>query len=774
MGLCAALRKRKKVIEMQHTKLLCDISELNHLFRDSISIQNFLQQIVSLVQGHLQTDVCSIYLYDDADRQLTLKATVGLDPSSIGNVKLKLGEGITGSALETGEIINVCNASEHPKFKAFSGINEERFSCFMAVPVIRGIEHIGVITLQRTQEKPFSEVDEIVCRAVASQIGNMIENARFLMAFEQAPEKALTSLETRLPGIDSGKQIFIKGKSASKGLAHAKVKVYQKKSSFMMMKNRASVPVRRHGVCDFHKAVSITSRQLESLQRKVDDRLDDAASLIFASHLLILKDNSFVGRIEDLVKNGEDAIEAIVKVSQGYIDLFNSSDNIFIKEKAQDVEDIAERMIKNILSDFDLHSDIEGRVVVARDMFPSELLKLTGENAAGVLLVSGGVTSHISILANSLGLPMVIANRPELLDIEDGLDILLDGDSGNIYLNPDKHIIEEYQSSFSARKALDEGKVSMASTTLTSDGERVMLLANINLLSDIQPALNLKCDGVGLYRTEFPFIIRSSFPTEEEQYVVYRKLVEQMKGKPVTFRTLDVGGDKMLSYYHDATEQNPAIGLRSIRFSLKEKKIFNQQIRAILRAGKGNSIGIMFPMISSLDEFDSARQTVRDCIEQLKAEGIAHNSAPQIGIMVELPSVVEQIDEFAAEADFLSIGTNDFVQFMLGVDRTNELVEQFYMPHHPSVLRGLSKIIAGADKAGKSVSICGVMAGEPGLTAFLLGIGLRRFSVTPAHLPALQRQVQQLDTARCRQFADEILSKSRASQIQALLQKGIE
>ncbi|AQQ09032.1 Phosphoenolpyruvate-protein phosphotransferase [Sedimentisphaera cyanobacteriorum] len=757
---------------MHHKKLLCDIGELNHLFRDSVSVQNFLQRIVSLVQKHLQTDVCSIYLYDDAEKVLTLKATVGLKESSINSVKLSLGEGIAGKALKLKELINVSKASEHPDFRSFEGINEELFECFLAVPVLRGIERIGVLTLQRKPDCIFDEADQIACTAVASQIGNMIENARFLMAMDSGSGSNLNSVETSPRLEDSGKQHFIKGKSASKGFARSKSKLIDKKRSFKSLKNK-DYP--NHLTADaFRQAIEATSQQLETLQKKVEDRLDDAASLIFSSHLLILKDKTFIKKVEKLInEDGKNAPDAVIEVSKSYIDIFSGSENIFIREKANDVEDIALRIIDNMLSDSEYESNLSGRIVIARDLFPSDLLRLSGENAAGVVLVSGGVTSHLSILANSLGMPVVIANRSELTELPDGTDILLDADAGNLYINPEKEILDEFDKSISTRKAVEEGKIDLARGTETLDGKRISLYANINLLSDVKLAAKMNCEGVGLYRTEFPFIVRSSFPTEQEQFVVYKKLVDQMKGRRVTFRTLDVGGDKMLSYYHDAAEKNPAIGLRSIRFSLREKDIFIQQIRAILRAGANADVGIMFPMISSLDEFDMSRSIVNECRQKLEQEGLVHNTNPKVGIMVELPSVVEQIDEFAQEADFFSIGTNDFVQFMLGVDRTNEMVENFYIPHHPSVLRALKRIIDACRRADKPVSICGMMAADPSLTAFLVGIGLTDMSVTPASLPQLKRRIVQLDSEKCRSFAEEVLSKSRASEIEKMLEKGI-
>ena len=385
------------------------------------------------------------------------------------------------------------------------------------------------------------------------------------------------------------------------------------------------------------------------------------------------------------------------------------------------------------------------------------------------VLVGGGVTSHISILARSLGMPMVISDAYELLDLPDKTPLLVDAESGNLYIHPDDTILKRFRSQQATRPSLDEQKKQMQTRTCTQDGTEIQLLANINLLIDLKLANELNCNGVGLYRTEFPFIIRTTFPSEAEQVVIYSKLTEAMQGKSVTFRSLDVGGDKTLSYYHDIQEQNPAMGMRSIRFSLKNRVVFTQQIRAILRAGVDADLRIMFPMISSLDEFCQAREVVWEAITDLRQKGTAHNDAPQLGMMVELPCVVHLMDELAREVDFFSIGTNDFIQFMLGVDRTNDSVADCYLPHHPAVLHGLHTVVQTANRHGRAVSICGDMAHEPRYIPFLLGIGIRALSVDPAYLLRTQQTVLDTSIPKAEDFAQTLLTQRRISDVETLL-----
>ncbi len=516
-------------------------------------------------------------------------------------------------------------------------------------------------------------------------------------------------------------------------------------------------------------AVARTESQLEQLQEQVEHKLSDAASLIFAAHLMILKDRDFIGKIVGKIEAGVNAPEAVAEVATGYMRTFLASDSGYMREKANDIEDLAIRLVNNLVSRDDEIGVHRDHVIITRALFPSDLLKLSSEGASAIILVGGGATSHISILARSLTMPMVIADTHDLLNVPDGTPLLVDAEMGNVFVDPDDEVLEKFWIRQRARLTLDDQKKLIKPETTTADGVRVQLMANINLLTDLKVATELHCDGVGLYRTEFPFIVRTNFPSEAEQYVIYRKLVESMPDKPVTFRTLDAGGDKILSYYHDIKEQNPALGMRSIRFSLQNKPIFAEQVRAILRAGAGANLRIMFPMISSLDEFHEAKEVVRESIAQLAQQGIEHNPEPKLGMMVELPAVVDLAEDFAREADFFSIGTNDLIQFLLAVDRTNEAVADFYQPHHPSVLRTLNRIARAALENDCDLSICGDMAHQTQYTPFLLGIGIRTFSVDPIFLLRTQQTINATSITDAEALTKEMLSKNRVSEIAALL-----
>ncbi len=741
---------------MDNKQLLYDITELNRLFRESPSIQSLLDKTVEMVASHTQSDVCSVYLYNNETKELYLRATKGLNPDSVGKVKLKLGQGLTGLALK--ELRPVCekDASHSPSYKFFPGIFEERYECFLAVPIARGISRIGVLVVQRQKGKSFNQSDITALESAASQLANIIENARFLMAIHEPHEQQYT---TALPE----KLQFVKGKVASEGLAYGPALITDKKKNLAWLLNREFDE--KFTLDDFHRAIEKTANQLEQLQERVGQKLSDAASLIFTAHLVILKDKYFTGEMAKLIEGGTNPPTAILQITKKYLENFTSSGNSYMEEKTQDIEDLVVRLMNNLLSESEDIVKYKGKVIITAELYPSDLLILTSEQVGGIALVGGTVTSHLSILARSLGIPMIVSDNHELLSIPDNSSVLIDAEIGTVYLEPSDEVLEKFESQQKARQTLTEQGLSIKSETTTQDGTQVHLLANINLLADLKIASQMQCEGVGLYRTEFPFMIRRNFPTETEQFLIYRKLFQLMPGKAVTFRTLDMGGDKILSYYYDVKEQNPALGLRSIRFSLQNKHVFGEQIRAILRAGAGEDLRIMFPMISSIDEFTQARDVTFECMEQLAKQDIEYNPKPKLGIMVELPSIVDLIDDFAKEAEFFSIGTNDFIQFMLGVDRTNENVADSYLPYHPSVLRALKKIVQSANNAGREVSICGDMAHQEQYIPFLLGIGVRTLSMDPPYLPRIQKAISQIDLSEAQKIAETMLGQSKVSDL---------
>lgn len=756
------------VMRKDNVDLICNIAELAGLFKKSSNLEDFLQTVVSIVAYHMRSAVCSVYLYDEETRELVLTATQGLSPDSIGKVRLKLGEGLTGLALKELRPIREGSGVRNPNFKFIPGIREEQFQAFLAVPIVRGLERVGALVLQDPVENYFDDNDTKALQAIAAQLAATIENAKLLITLHQMEEKQVSGKAEPPPPPDESELKFIRGTPASAGIAIGRAFVFgADQDHFDIAPNAAS---RAWTIEDFHRSLAKTEQQLEALQLQMEERLADVASMIFSAHLLIVKDDKFSGAMQALMESGTPVETAIATVVNQYIHLFGNSANPRLREKVQDVKDIGRRLVKNLQPGEESTGDYRGRVIIAGELMPSDILKLSAQKAEGLVLVGGGVTSHVAILARSLQLPMVMVEDRNLFKLGSDVVLALDGEQGNLYANPTPDVLKTFRDLAENRRAMEREEQLIADRTETRDGVRVRLLCNINMLSEVPAARRLKAEGVGLYRSEFPFIVRSDFPSEEEQFRVYRKLLDGMAGRPVVFRTLDIGGDKMLSYFPRVNESNPFLGLRAIRFSLRHRDIFARQLRALLRAGHDTDLQIMFPLVSSVEDLTDARAVVQACIRELADEGIPHNPKPKLGAMIELPSAVEIADELAQEADFLSIGGNDLVQYMLAVDRTNEHISDLYVAYHPAVLRALHRVTQAAKRHGKPVSFCGEMAADPKMIPFLIGIGIDALSVEARQLPRVHQTVCALSAAEAGEKACRLLGLGRVRDVAKALE----
>ena len=740
-----------------NVEMICDVAELSALFEKSSSLDDFLQSAVSTVAWHMKAAVCSIYIYDDVTRMLTLRATQGLDEAAIGKVQLRLGQGIAGLALK--ELRSVCAgcASKNPGFEAVKGIGEEKYEAFLAVPIRRQLTRVGVLVVQDAQADYFDEADEQALRAIAGQLATVIENADLLMALHRHDEAAAPVTEPAAK--------LIKGRPASGGVA-------QGRASFMISGRAgnfqvpAFVPEGLTGD-DFDRALKASEQQLKDLQKEADQNLSDVAQLIFNAHLLILADEEFSGEIRRQIGEGASPVDALVDVVNRYIEIFSASPNPRLQEKEHDLKDLGHRLLENLLGGGRAPGDYSGQIILADSLLPSDVLKLATEKAEG-FIVQGGMTSHIAIICRSLQKPMVMVDPQQFVLFHESGELLVDGTQGTIYIQPSAEVLKEYEEH---RQTADEmaAAPSVKAETRTADGIRIQLLANINLLSDLKLAHTFRAEGVGLYRSEFPFIIRNAFPSEEEQCRVYGRIVESMEGREVTFRTLDIGGDKLLSYQSEAEEANPFLGLRGIRFLLRNKDVFSEQLCAMLRAGAGGNTRIMFPLISSVDEFVEARDVVQECMDDLEDRGVAYNRKTKLGIMVELPSAVTLVEDLAHEVDFMSIGTNDLIQYMLAVDRTNEMVSKLYLSHHPAILRAIERVASVARSHRTDVSICGDIARDPKMIPFLLGAGITKLSIAPRRIPDIQKAVESISMEKAVYTARQMLEFSRISEVESFI-----
>ncbi len=742
------------------TDLIYSIAEWTAIFGRSRSLDDFLDTVVDMVAKHMDVDVCSIYLMDDKQERLILRATHGLAKKAVYNVSLRVGEGLTGVALK--ELRPICEAcaSQHPDYSYFPGIDEEKYEAFLAVPIACGLERVGVLVLQHSEKGYFKSSDIKTLRAIAAQLAHTIANSRLLMNLRK---RYSIPFEEKEPPQELH---MVRGRPVSGGIAIGRATIADVPHVEALLNEMEDHT--RDTAEGFERALELTETQLTELQEQMEESYSDIAALIFSAHLMILRDESFAGAIRRRIDEGILPTQAVVNTVNDYIRVFSESSSPQIQEKTHDIKDLGHRLLNNLAGRKGDTGDYQGHIVIASEILPSDVMRYAAQKAEGLVLLSAGVMSHVSILARSIGIPMMVADESRVLTLDEGAPLLMDADQGTLYVQPSEMVRERYDRLLRTRTETEK-ICRISKDTFTADGHEVWLYANINLLSDVDAAQRLQAHGIGLYRSEFPFIVRNEFPTENEQFHIYRKLVQSMKGREVTFRTLDVGGDKMLSYYSHVKESNPFLGLRAIRFSLRNRHVFMDQLRAMLRAGVDAPIRIMFPLISSVDDFIQARDVVRECCDYLRAEDVPFNADTKLGAMVELPSVVEVIDELAAEADFMSIGTNDLIQYMLAVDRTSEHMAEFYLAYHPAVLRAMKKVVDAGNRNGCEVSICGDFASSPMFLEFILGLGIRKISVDPHTIPQLQEAIEEMSIAKATEKAGRMLGMGRVSEVAAFL-----
>lgn len=752
------MQKNKK---SQHLSLLMDFGEMLAVLAGSSDVPAFLDKTVNLVADYLEADVCSIYLYQESSDELVLRATRGLNKESVNQIRMKNGEGIVGAALKEMRPIFEKDANQNPHFKLFKEAGEEAFPVFLAVPILRGLEKIGVLVVQRRDKNYFNEEEITAVRILNSQLAGSIENARTL----------LNMASKQIKQSDSGDVGLIKGQSVSPGTAIGPATIYALALDISLFAEKQADKLNHLSQKDFDKALEKTKKQISHFQKELEHRLPEAVSFIFGAHLMMLNDDAFTGEMRKKMEAGATIVDAVISVARQFIEIFENSPHDYIKEKVHDVSDLALRILNNLLEEEEsLDLDSRGSIVIVRNLLPSNILKLALENVKGIVLTSGGAVSHVAILARSLGIPMIIASHNGLYKIKEGTKLILDAHVGNIFIDPDDNIIQTYKQRDSLEDTVASSAKEIREYSECLDGTKIKLLANINLLSELDLAQTLKAEGIGLYRTEFPFLVRRSLPTMEEQNIVYSKLIKAMPDKEITFRTLDVGGDKLLGYFDEAAEVNPELGLRSLRFLFKYQDILEKQVEAILRAAADKKIRIMFPLVSSPEELIKAKEITLEIWKKLRGNDL-NIAKPALGMMIEMPAVVPLMEEFCALADFFSVGTNDFIQYTLAVDRGNPNVAEYYRPEHPAVLRSLATVIKIAVKHKKDISICGEMAHDIRFLPFFIGLGIRKLSLDPHFFPLVQKKINQIDPNKASKTAEKLVKAVSIQEVSDILRQ---
>ena len=526
----------------------------------------------------------------------------------------------------------------------------------------------------------------------------------------------------------------------------------------------------------FTQAIETVRADLEAIRRQLPANAPAELESFVGTHLMILADKSLSEAPIQIIREEQCNAEwALKQEMDDLVAQFEEIEDEYLRERKFDVVQVVERVIKVLLghpSQVVLEKQESGMILVAHDLSPADAIQFKQHQFAAFITDVGGATSHTAILARSLNIPSIVALHRARDLIRDGEMIIVDGNQGVVIVSPDKNTLTEYRLR-QEQWDIEQQKLKRLKLTkaVTLDGTTIELHANIEIPEDVAQSKAAGATGIGLYRTEFLFMNRREWPTEDEQFEAYRRVTEAMKGMPVTIRTLDLGADKPANPDEARTCTNPALGLRAIRLCLSEPHIFHSQIRAILRASHYGSVKLLIPMISTLSELRQALHLIDRAKRSLRDQNIPFDETMPIGGMIEVPAAALKADAFARELDFLSIGTNDLIQYTLAIDRTDDTVAHLYNPLHPAVLQLIEMSIRAADKAGKPISVCGEMAGDPKLTRLLLGFGLRQFSMHPAHVLAVKRQVLQSSLPRLTSSVRKILASAEIDRIEPLLDK---
>lgn len=523
---------------------------------------------------------------------------------------------------------------------------------------------------------------------------------------------------------------MLKGIAASKGYAIGKISIMTHQELTIDESTCESVELELAALKD---AVVNSKEQLQALRVKTAENIGEHEAMVFDSHMMFLDDPEFVGAMEEAIQSEmKRAASAVEQVKLFFKNMFAQMDNAYMRERAADIVDVSNRIIKNILGISSEVNDLpENTIIVAHDLTPSDTAQLDKSKVIGFLTDIGGVTSHSAIMARSLEICAVVGMGDITSSVKNGMECIIDGIKGEVILSPDQETLEEYKSLAEAyRKKRIELKKYKDIKLAYKDGREILVAGNIGSVKDLDSVIENGADGIGLFRTEFVFMDRDVAPTEDEQYEIYKTVAERMSGKPVVIRTLDIGGDKQIPYLHLEQEMNPFLGLRAIRLCFKYEDMFKAQIKALLRAGLFGDVNIMLPMIGTIDEIRQAKKIIEKCKNELKEEGIPFKEDTPVGIMIEIPAAAIAADILADEVDFFSIGTNDLIQYTLAVDRMNSNISHLYNPMNVSVLRLIEMSIKAAHKAGIWCGMCGEMAGDLRVTKTLLEMGLDEFSMS--------------------------------------------
>ncbi len=727
-------------------------------------LQEALDVLVSSVQATMGTQVCSVYLLDDKISRFVLMATEGLNKDAIGIVSLAQNEGLVGLCAAREEPINLDDAAAHPKYRYLPETGEERYNSFLGVPIMHRRKVLGVLVVQQSNKRRFDEDEEAFLVTLSAQLSGVVAHAKAIGQFEtlRAPRTTNTRIFTGVAG--------------STGIGLGRAVIMYPPADLDSVPDRSVDDVAAE-VALLNSALEAVRLEVASLNEKMADTLLPEERALFDVYLRMLDDNALGGEIVERVRAGNWAQGALREVIEEHMQNFALMDDPYLRERMADVRDLGLRILAHLQKQegADAREFPENSILVGEELSTAQLVETPLERVTAIVTVTGAANSHMAIVARALGIPTVVGVSELPVTSLDDKEMIVDAYQGRIYVEPSRVLRKRYKDIIKEEQQLIAGLDTYKDLpSVTPDGKAFSLYVNTGLMADVARAKSRGAEGVGLYRSEIPFMLRERFPGEEEQRLIYRQQLEAFAPRPVTMRTLDIGGDKDLPYF-PVDEENPALGWRGIRITLDHPEIFMVQIRAMLKAAIGlNNLQIMFPMVSSVFEVEEALHLVHRAVMEVQEEEGVPIEQPKIGIMVEVPAVVFQIADFAQLVDFVSVGSNDLTQYLLAVDRNNARVAEIYTPYHPSVLRALQHVVNEVHRAGKPVGICGEMAGDPGTATLLMAMGFDSLSMSASNLLKIKKTIRTVPHERARELLAQVLQVDNAAVIKSLVEFELE
>lgn len=743
------------------------LKTLRRIIQEVASAQDFreaLNIMVKRIAKALDTQACSIFLLDRRRSEYVLMATQGLNPQAVGKVRIPVNQGLIGLVGEREEPVNLDDAPKHPRFLHVPEVNEEAYKAFLGTPIIYHRQVLGVLIVQQEESRRYDESEEAFLATLGTQLAAIIAHAEAIGVvanlFESHDGKQRTSTFSGIPS------------SPGVGIGFGVV-VYP-------LQDLDAIPDREPDDVEteielLEAALAAGREDFRVLGERLYPNLPMEERALFDVYQRMLDTADLGAEIIHVIRSGNWAQGALRQVIQSHVSHIENLENEYLRERAVDIKDLGHRVLGYLQrNERSLPQYADRTILIGEQLTAADIAEVPEGCLAGVISAKGSSSSHVAILARAMNVPTVmgVSDIP-IYDLQD-LEIIVDGYYGQVYVEPSHSLHEEFQNLAQEERELDASlQVLRDKPAQTKDKHRISLMVNTGLGADVSLSLAAGAEGVGLYRTETPFLIRDRFPSGEEQRVIYRQLLASFSPRSVTMRTLDIGGDKSLSYF-PVKEDNPFLGWRGIRITLDHPEIFLVQVRAMLRASEGYSnLRIMLPMITDVSEVDEALRLMKKAYADVRDEG--HKiDMPEVGVMIEVPSAVYQARALAKRVNFLSVGSNDLTQYILAVDRNNSRVANLFDSLHPAVLRSLLQVVEAGHQEGKHVSICGEMAGDPAAVLLLVAMGFDSLSMSASSIARMKWVIRQFTLKKAKKLLQEVLGMESAVMIRCHMELALE